>query len=319
MLAVALVATASSSVGAQRLGPPVARPQLRDVTDTNDAHAYYNLGLSLFDKNPEEAASAFYWAARIDPIWGEPLYALRAARLMTDRGLLRGSMEGDRRTLESAKMRRLDSLDFRALMLDPFLYRRLDRQMLTTYLRAVVTESARQRGESLEAAGGADYAIEVYLRNSGERTRGWLAYGSGNFPKALEHYSNALTTADDKAGLRLERARILAMQHKVENAVAEFNLALQELRKVEQKDLVVFYNSKALTEYSVAVILEGVSEVSAAKEAYARALQEDLAFYPAHLRLGLLALGLHDTTTAVGELSLAAQLAPNEPYVRYVN
>ena len=70
ILAAALAAAASQPIAAQRLGPPVERPRLRDVTDTNDAHAYYDLGLALFERDARTAAAAFYWAARINPAWG---------------------------------------------------------------------------------------------------------------------------------------------------------------------------------------------------------------------------------------------------------
>jgi tetratricopeptide (TPR) repeat protein len=109
------------------------------------------------------------------------------------------------------------------------------------------------------------------------------------------------------------------MRNQSDSAITELNLALDELRKQDQTDLVVFYDSKALAEYSIGVLLEGAGSVDSAREAYGRALQEDLSYYPAHMRLGLLALGKHDTTTAVSELALAAQLATDEPHIRYVN
>jgi tetratricopeptide (TPR) repeat protein len=79
----------------------------------------------------------------------------------------------------------------------------------------------------------------------------------------------------------------------------------------------VIYNSKAMLEHSIATLLEGRDEKAAAREAYGRALQEDLAFYPAHVRIGLLALGERDTTAALTELELATQVAVDDPYVRY--
>jgi tetratricopeptide (TPR) repeat protein len=109
------------------------------------------------------------------------------------------------------------------------------------------------------------------------------------------------------------------MQGQVQRATEEFGRALEEMRKKDQKDLVVFYNSKALAEYSIGVLLEGADSTKGAREAYGRALQEDLAYYPAHMRLGLLSLGLKDTTTAMSELALASQIAPAEPHIRYVN
>lgn len=311
----ALAATVCAPLAAQRLGPPVQRPSLPDAADTNDAHAYFNYGLAAFRKKPEDAADAFYWAARINPALGEALYARRAALIMKDRWKLKSVMEGHRRTLESPEMQRIDSLQSRALMLSPFLYRQLDREMFISYFRNSVTNNSRSPDESPEL----EYEIEVYLRNAGEAMRAYLAYGSRNFPAALKHYANALSQSDDKAGVRLSRARIFGLIGQADSAIAQFQLARDEMRRRDSKDIVVFYDSKALIEFSIAVLQEGAGDAAAARESYGRALQEDLAYYPAHMRLGLLALAARDTAAVLSELSLAAQLAPDEPHVRYIH
>jgi len=311
--AAAFLAVATAPVSAQRLGPAEKRPHLAAGADTNDAAAYYSYGVSRFEREPQEAAAAFYWAARLNPAWGDPLYARRAALIVESPVRLRNVMRADRRTLQSDEMRRLDSLQFRALMLSPFIYRKLDRSMLVVYIKNQVGSSARESTPEL------DFEIDRYLHDSDASMRGWLAYSDGNLPLALRYYSQALGSSHDKASIRLDRARIFALQNQVDSATAEFNRALDEMRKKDDKDLVVFYNSKALAEYSIAVLLEGAENFAGAREAYGRALQEDLSYYPAHLRLGLLAIGTQDTTTAMSELALASQLAPDEPHVRYMN
>jgi len=309
----ALLVVAIAPLSAQRLGPAEKRPHLAAGADTNDAMAYYSYGVAHFEREPQDAAAAFYWAARLNPAWGDPLYARRAALIVESPVRLRNVMRGDRRTLQSDEMRRLDSLQFRALMLSPFIYRKLDRSMLVVYIKNQVGSSARESTPEL------DYEIDRYLHDSDASMRGWLAYSDGNLPLALKYYSQALGSSRDKASVRLDRARIFALQNQVDSATAEFNRALEEMRKRDDKDLVVFYNSKALAEYSIAVLLEGAENFTGAREAYGRALQEDLSYYPAHLRLGLLAIGTRDTTTAMSELALASQLAPDEPHIRYMN
>src|SRR4051795_370054 len=111
LIAVALIASASHSASAQRLGRPEKRPKLPAGADTNDAAAYFAFGRQSFAQDPEAAAAAFYWAARINPAWGEPLYARRAALLMQNGRLLKQVMEGNKRALESDEVRRLDSLN----------------------------------------------------------------------------------------------------------------------------------------------------------------------------------------------------------------
>ena len=58
------------------------------MADTNDAQAYFDYGVRRFDDDPEAAAAAFYWSARINPGSADAWYARRAALLMTDEGLL---------------------------------------------------------------------------------------------------------------------------------------------------------------------------------------------------------------------------------------
>lgn len=79
LLVVALAVVFTTELPAQRLGAPAPRPRLEAGADTNDANAYYQYGLQTFDRDAASASAAFYWAARLNPGWGEPLYARRAA------------------------------------------------------------------------------------------------------------------------------------------------------------------------------------------------------------------------------------------------
>ena len=294
-------------LAAQKAAKPIPRPKLRDVTDTNDAHAYFDAGMRAFPGEPNEAADAFYWAARLNPGWADPLYARRVAVLTSRRTLLNAIMTSNRR--DRPELRSLDSLLARAYMLNPFVYRRLDRQLFLSWLT----------NGDLHAQSELTYEINVAISKSPPAMQAWFAYSQGNFDRALQHYARAIENARETADLHLERARILGMRNQVEPAVAEFQLALGEMRQKDEKKLVVLYDSKAMAEFSIATLLEGAGERDKAKEAYGRALQEDLAYYPAHMRLGLLALSEGDTAAAVSELAMAAELAATDPFVRYMN
>jgi Tfp pilus assembly protein PilF len=295
-------------LSAQRGGKPVPRPKLRDVTDTNDAQAYYDAGMQRFNNDPDYAADAFYWASRINPGWGEPLYGRRAALLSQKRTLLNAYMSDNRRS-RSKELSALDSLYAHALMLNPFLYRRLDRQLFINWL----TDGDRQAQ--------AEYAYEINtsIMRAPPATQAWFAYSNGNFARALDLYAQAIERERETASLHIARARILGMRNEVESAVAEFQLALGELRQKDDKKLVVLYDSKAMAEYSIGTLLEGAGDAKKARDAYGRALQEDLSYYPAHMRLGLLALSQGDTAAAVSELALASDIATDDAYIHYLN
>ena len=141
--------------------------------------------------------------------------------------------------------------------------------------------------------------------------------GDGRFDHALAQYAAAAKAAKFKAGIRVERGRIFGMVGKLDSAITEINLALTEMRSRDTKDLVFFYDSKAMFEHTIGTLLEQKDDIIGAREAYGKALQEDLSFYPSHQRLGLLALSTGDTATAVSELDLAVQIAGDEPFLRY--
>src|SRR4029077_17961304 len=171
------------------------RPKLEAGADTNFAPAYYESGVATIARDPERAAAAFYWAARLDPAWAQPLYARRVALLLADPTLLVGDMNGHRRYVESKEARTIDSLELRALMLDPFLARDLDKPLIVAYLRALVQDELRQSGDQMDAGKATrfDYYMERYLRNNArERVRADVAISDGRVPEALDLYRKAL-------------------------------------------------------------------------------------------------------------------------------
>src|SRR5690606_10993089 len=96
-----------------------------------------------------------------------------------------------------------------------------------------------------------------------------------------------------------------------------FARAVAGWRGQDEQELVRIYESKALYEHAIGLAEEAQQNLAAAREAYARALQEDLSYFPAHIRLGEVALALGDTTTAIAELALAAEAADDDAGARF--
>src|SRR5687767_13715968 len=96
-----------------------------------------------------------------------------------------------------------------------------------------------------------DNVVDSWLSVEGQRFRAWSSYGDGRFDSALSQYASAQKSAKFKAGIRVERARIFGMIGQLDSAVTEFNLALTEMRSRDTKDLVFFYDSKALFEHTI--------------------------------------------------------------------
>ena len=114
----------------------------------------------------------------------------------------------------------------------------------------------------------------------------------------------------------MDRARVFFAVGNYDSALVAVQSALRELRGREADRLQPVYESRELFEHAIGVIQEARPDIGAARAAYGRALEENLGYYPAHIRLGLLALAAGDTATAMQELDLAVQVAPDEPMVR---
>lgn len=304
----------AAPLAAQRLGAEERRPKLAADADTNDAAAYLAHGERNIEDAPDVAAAAFYWAARLDPSSAEALYGRRIALLMRKASDLNAYVVATRRARENKKFLAIDSLHWRALRLDPMLFRKYDHAMSMAYYRFVFKDylGGMNRRE-------VDIWLQDQLIKEPPTVRAEMMLGMGRLDQALIEYEDAIARYKQSAGLRLDRARIYAMQGQNPKAIAEFRAALGILKaREEKKDYVVFYDSKALVEHSIGLLQARMGNVDSAKAAFGRAMTEDLAYFPAHLELGRLSLEARDTATAVSELALAADLATDEPFVHHM-
>ena len=304
------------STAAQQKEPK--RPKLDAQADTNDAHAYYRFATDRLRQDPSASADALYWATRLEPSWADAFYARRIALLLSDRNRLTRYWSGDRRTIESKEIKQIDSLYYRALTLNPFVSQILDRELF----EAIADDFARRYAQ---ASGGSvtetdvRYQLDRETSRWGPSFRAYLAYGDGRYEDALKYYAQAIKEDKRNTPLRVDRARIFFNMNQPDSALADLTLAIEDMRKRDKKDLVYVYQSKALTEQSIGVVHQRLGNDAAAKEAFGRALQEDLSYYPAHLQLAFMALEAKDTTAALTELDLATQLHADEPYAQFLH
>src|SRR2546430_7834679 len=77
--------------------------------------------------------------------------------------------------------------------------------------------------------------------------------------------------------------------------------------------------SLEMFEYAIGIVRVNQGDFPSAREAFGRALTENLAFYWAHARLAGVDLALHDTAAALTELGLAVEIEPNDPALRLYN
>jgi tetratricopeptide (TPR) repeat protein len=308
---------AAVPLDAQRVGDVPRRPRLDAAADTNDARAYYRLGQQRLDRRPDEAAAAFYWASQIDPGWADPLYGRHVALLMSEPRRLLRYWEGDRRTRTSAEVIAIDSLYFRALRTDPFVQRPFERELVRAVLMSLLGGDAPGADAAL-----ASFYTASMMQDMPPLLRARVLAGEGKAVQALQAFDEGMRDnrrrSETQRYIRHERGRLFGLIGNDSAALAELQMAIDLGVEEEREELVRFYNSKAVLEHSRGMVFERGGDLDAAREAYSRALIEDLSYHPAHLRLGTLALVESDTATAVQELALAVEAGPDDPVARVV-
>lgn len=316
LVAIVLLAAPAAAQGGRSIHTPPPRPALWADADTADANTYYNLGARNLAAEPRLAADAFYWAYRLRPGWADALYGRRVALLMASPDRLVRYMEGSRSVARAPDVLAIDSLYVRALTLDPFLFRKFDRDLLQAYFRRVAERAIRAGGEGVDQAEVDNWIRGMFTRLDPE-TQGMRAYAEGRFPDAITAYERAARGSRSRSRTRTELARVRFLSGDMAGAMADLGAAIEEMRKEDASDLVYVYESKAVLEHSVAAIHERRGEAEPAREAYGRALQEDLSYYPAHVRLASLSLAAGDTAAAVSGMDLAVQIAEGDGALRY--
>lgn len=314
-----LIPTLTGCVAAVDWDPLAREPGTPQISgDPNDANNYYQHGLTLLEKEPLAAADAFHHASRIDPTWGTPVYARRIALLMSNMYVYDQYTQGVRKVITAPGVERLDSLYFRALVLNPFPPRSEDvRAFRALMMYRVMQDLRREYPNAILDEAAISTQLDRYLRRAGPGTRAWMAHSEGRYSEAADLYRQALKSRSTAPYLRVDLARVLLLAGRPEEARAEMQIAVDELRSRDEDELVRLYESKALYEYSIGRMLEDMNDVEGARASYSRALEEDLSYHPAHMRLAELAFAEGDTLTAISTISLAAEIQPDDPTVHY--
>ena len=287
-LGAALPAAAAAQV--DRNGERIPdRPRLRSKADSNDWQAYYTEGVKQLKKRPERATACFYWASRLDPSVPAPIVARWVSSWREEPQLLKEYLDSAEYVVKSGRAATIDSIAYRAMLRNPLVNQQLT---LWAYERVVTNWD----GDPLNHA--------------------WLLYSQGKFPGALRDFATALEEPG-RVWLRYERALMFEALQQHDSAALELERLVAALHRADRKRLTSVYQSTAMYEYAAGRAWVLAGRLDKARDAFGRALGEDLSFYMAHAALAELAYQQNDTALVVQEYAQAVELAPGDAALRF--
>lgn len=277
------------------------RPRLARDADTNDAVAYYNHAMERIRRSPRDALPGLYWAERLDPGAAATLYARHVAALLMNPSLIVGYIHREPEVLRRPEIRQADSILQRALWIDPFVHRGLEEVLLIEYARRVIPRDLwLLRRDQLDDE--VLHEMRRYFSESDPFLAGRAACARADCRLALAFFATALQGSRNQERIHYERALAWYQLRQLDSAAAALRAALHEVRRAPRVVRPV-YESAAQWEYALGFLYELQGNASAARDAYIRALDEDVGLYPAALRLAALQLGQRDTAGAVARLA----------------
>ena len=287
--------------------------------DTNDANTYYAAGLASLSGDPQGAAAAFYWASRLNPAWAEPYFARwyvlvrqaegRSWEPKTLRSLLRPA-------LPDTLQRQVDSLVVQASMHDPF----FDEQFqLSEYAQRTRTsiETARERTKQENIVREEEgLSPRLLPRNTTVPHSWYLAYAERHFDSASADLARLIGKYPDALHLYMYRSKAQYYLGRYDSAAAMLRAAISRIDRRDTSKLMPVYFSRAMFYYAIGMAQERARHDTAAQAAFQATVTENLGFYMAHLHLASEALARRDSTTALSEARLAAEIRPGDPVVQ---
>ena len=269
-----------------------ARPALPPEADTNDATAYYSFGASKIYAKPDTAAAAFYWATRLDPWRADAYYARAVALLRSLMAPWRGTeIWTPKRKPRPNEIAVVDSLNRMAYYLNPFIDREYDH-----LLGPPILFLNCQRILNLASAG------MCHLHK-------------GEYVHAVRRLGEALKRKPSDIELHYVRAQTFFRVSRFDSAANELRILADSLERRQTKKVMI-YVSRAGIFYAQGMAYTQQGDSAKAREAYERALVEDLSFHMASVRLSGHALATTDTTTALSHLAHAVAVRPTDVVLR---
>ncbi|MCU0622389.1 MAG: hypothetical protein MUF53_00850, partial [Gemmatimonadaceae bacterium] len=279
------------------------RPALPADADSSDPSALLAFADRQLATDAEQARRAYYWAARYDPTSADAVMGQWNAVMLASEKARIAFLEQKRDPAAQA----VDSLRQLATLRDPFV---ASPQMLEIVRREVRDRNPHITESELLAA-----FDNMMAASPNPFIAAMVAEQSGRLLQALAAWGRAAERAKGDWTLRLNRARIFRALGTRDSAIAELQRAIKDRPGSDQQAkgrTVVLFVPLAMLYHALGILHTEGGADSLARGAFEQAIAEDASFWPAQVRLAVLARQRGDTAAAIAGLQLAVQTSPDE-------
>jgi tetratricopeptide (TPR) repeat protein len=291
---------------AQRFKLAAKLDQLERVArkDSNDAAAHFNVALGYWNaKRWDDVEGALQRAVAIEPQFAEAYLALSRLVLARHPRLWDDIREARVPDDLAQVLSRSAVLWRRAFMLDPLVNLRIEAAVRPP--RSVYWTVTEQLNKTYDYwFGGFDELLE-----------GRYASAYGRWDRIVRDTPNAFAREQLPDFIYYYRGLSAAHAEKWQDAIDDFTLLLDRELKNQHPDSLVYYLPHEVTEYRymLAFLQDRAGARAVAVRLYREALEHDLGFYPAHIRLADIAESNRRWDEAVAERQRAVSANPDDP------
>lgn len=290
---------------------PVAslkRPALPAGADSVDPAVLMTYANRVLSANAEDARRAYFWAARYDPTSADALMGQWTALMLSDPKARTAFVE--RR--QDGAARGVDSLRQLATLRDPFVG--------SPFLLEILRREVRDANPHLPEAELLAQFDDLMAASRNPFIQAMVAEQQGRVLQALNAWGEAAKLVKGDWTIRLSRARIFRALDGRDSAMAELRRAIADRPGADAQakgKTVLLFLPMAMLHHAMGILHEEAGAESAARDAYGQAIAEDASFWPAQVRLAVLASARGDTSAALAGLQLAAETSPLEVLPRF--
>ena len=281
-----------------KIGKSIEELQEALQADTNNAIAYYNLGLGYTaSRKYDEALDCFRKTIEREPHFSDAYFAIYCVEFAKNKRLYAKAFEYEE--LEPEMKKKIDevmSYFEYAILYDPF----FDWKLSTILLER------RPRSDNPFTQMLIDRVYD-----------GFVQFRLGNYEKAVEKFDYLIEKNPEFRHAYLFRGIAQAQIQNYEEAVEDFQFLIYKLEEYNKEKVLPVYLNPAELYYLIAFAYLRQGKLDEAEKTFKKVIMENMGFYMAHYQISNICKMRTDYEGALKEVDAAIIANPNDPVFHF--